>query len=146
MHRLLCRLIFPMNPIWKYASSAADQARTGSYKHNEKKEFQIRTSVRHLAAKELAVKTIHNIIILEGKQAACHDNDQGSMEQSFVRKYRLPREYKNAAISAELTNDGELTLKIPTPRTMIAINEKQKIPIVCIEPESLIGELIDANA
>jgi hypothetical protein len=68
--------------------------------NNEKKEIQIRTSVRHLPAKELAVKTIHNIIIIEGKQAVCHD-DQGSMEQSFVRKYSLPREYKNAAIIAD---------------------------------------------
>jgi crystallin, alpha B len=99
------------------------------------------TSVRHFAAKDFSVKNINNVIIIEGKHEERRD-DEGNKHRNSVRKYKLPREYKNATVIAELTNkkDGELILEIPTPHKSVLFHGYRKIPIVCIVPESLIGE------
>jgi HSP20 family molecular chaperone IbpA len=143
IYRLFCRSIVPINcQNWNHLFSTTkrlSQARAFSCVDKENKPFEFSTSVRHFDAKELSVKTIDNVIIIEGKHKERQD-DKGSIQRSFVRKYRLPKEYENVAITAELSSDGELILKIPTPHTAIDFDGHQKIPIVCIVPESLVGE------
>jgi HSP20 family molecular chaperone IbpA len=80
--------------------------------------FQVCVDVHHFAPKEIHVKTMDNLIIIEGKHEERTD-DHGFIERRFVRKYSLPAEYDTEHIVSSLSSDGVLTVKAPPPPSIM---------------------------
>jgi hypothetical protein len=136
--RLFSRTILPISHQWTRSPTKATKllhrVRAFSQTPPDETAFQVSLDVRHFTAKELEVKTFENTIIIEGNHEE-HREDDSFVERHFVRKYTLPKECENSEITAELTPDGMLTLKIPAPQTAIEEDKYQTVPIQrIIEP------------
>lgn len=61
---------------------------------------------------EVTVKVVDNFIVVEGKHEERGD-EHGFVSRHFVRKYRLPQNCDESAISSTLSSDGVLQLVAP---------------------------------
>jgi HSP20 family molecular chaperone IbpA len=76
--------------------------------------FQVCVDVHHFAPKEIHVKTVDNMIYIEGKHEERSD-DHGFIERHFLRKYIVPAQYDMKHVESSLSSDGVLTIKAPPP-------------------------------
>jgi HSP20 family molecular chaperone IbpA len=63
---------------------------------------------------EITVKTLDNIVMVEGKHEERQD-DYGYISRQFSRKYNLPQGYDSSSVVSTISSDGVLTIKAPLP-------------------------------
>lgn len=100
---------------WSLARRASNElAREQKNLHFGKDGFQACVDVHHFQPSEINVKTIDNMVIIEGKHEE-RDDGHGSVQRHFVRKYQLPKDYDMSSVHSSLSSDGVLTVKAPPP-------------------------------
>uniref|UniRef100_A0A0N4ZE49 SHSP domain-containing protein n=1 Tax=Parastrongyloides trichosuri TaxID=131310 RepID=A0A0N4ZE49_PARTI len=94
---------------------------------NKDGNFSIKMDVSHFSPNELKVDIADRCLIIEGKHEEKNDN-YGSIQRMFVRKYLLPEGVKEEDVKSELTKDGFLTIQA---KNNAAIEDKKvkNVPI-----------------
>uniref|UniRef100_A0A0K0FAS1 Protein lethal(2)essential for life (inferred by orthology to a D. melanogaster protein) n=1 Tax=Strongyloides venezuelensis TaxID=75913 RepID=A0A0K0FAS1_STRVS len=77
---------------------------------NKDGDLSIKMDVTHFGPNELKVDVIDRCLIVQGNHGERNDN-YGSIQRMFVRKYILPNGIKENDVICELTRDGFLTIK-----------------------------------
>ena len=83
-----------------------------------KNGFQVCVDVSKFKPNELTVKTVDNMVVVEGKHEERED-DHGLIERHFVRKYLLPQGYDAKEVVSTISSDGVLTVKAPPPASQM---------------------------
>jgi crystallin, alpha B len=102
---------------WAIAQAARDIIKDQRNSHFGKDGFQACVDVHHFQPSEISVKTVDNQVVIEGMHEE-RDDDHGSVQRHFIRKYQLPKEYDMNAIQSSLSSDGVLTIKAPPPAAL----------------------------
>lgn len=76
--------------------------------------LRIKMDIPHFKRNEITVKTIDDVIVIEGKKKEQDDNRYCS-SCKFIRKYKLPKGYHPNEVTSTLSSDGVLTVKAPAP-------------------------------
>lgn len=79
--------------------------------------FQVSMDVQQFSPSELSVTTNENYVAVEGKQEERQD-EYGYIARQFSRRYILPPGYDPNTVTSELSADGILTIKAPTPKAL----------------------------
>lgn len=87
------------------------------------KGFQVSLDVQQFSPRELTVTTNENTVTVEGKHEERQD-DHGYIARQFSRRYTLPAGFDANTVTSELSSDGILTIKAPTPKAFES-NERQ---------------------
>jgi len=110
--------------------------------------FQVKLDVSSYSPEELNVKTVDNVIIVEGKQNEKPDED-GFMSSSFTRKYTIPEGVKPETIACSFTADGFLIITAPIVSANSPATERS-VPInftgVPVQVVAPVGAGNDSNA
>lgn len=73
--------------------------------------FKVHFDVSEFAPEELSVKTVDNVVVIEGKQEDKTDGDC-VVSRQFVRKYPIPEGYDADTVRSSISTDGKrLTIK-----------------------------------
>jgi HSP20 family molecular chaperone IbpA len=88
--------------------------------------FQVCIDVHQFSPKEIHVRTLGNLIIVEADHEE-RSEGSGFIERHFVRKYTLPEQYDTEHILSTLSSDGVLTVK--SPPLLSAIDGHRTLPI-----------------
>lgn len=84
-----------------------------------KNGFEVSVDARQFRPDEIAVKIHGNSVIIEGK----HEEKQGEtkyISRHFTQRYDLPYGYDADKITSELSSDGYLTVKAPSPKPLVS--------------------------
>ncbi|CAG0890390.1 unnamed protein product [Darwinula stevensoni] len=76
---------------------------------NDKEKFQVSLDVQQFAPGEITVKTVDNVVVIEGKHEEKKD-EHGFISRQFLRKYMLPQNVKAEDVASSLSSDGVLTI------------------------------------
>ncbi|XP_054432290.1 alpha-crystallin A chain isoform X2 [Pteronotus mesoamericanus] len=111
------------------------QPHAGSPKNNPTKvrsdrdKFSIFLDVKHFAPEDLTVKVQEDFVEIHGKHSERQD-DRGYISREFHRRYRLPSNVDQSALSCSLSADGMLTFSGPkVPSGMDAGHSERAIPV-----------------
>lgn len=94
---------------------------------NDKDSFKVNLDVQQFKPEELGVKVVDRFLVVEGKHEERGD-EHGYISRQFIRRYRLPDDVDENAISSTLSSDGVLQLTALKKPTEESENER-KIPI-----------------
>uniref|UniRef100_A0A0N5BXD2 SHSP domain-containing protein n=1 Tax=Strongyloides papillosus TaxID=174720 RepID=A0A0N5BXD2_STREA len=94
---------------------------------NKDGDLSIKMDVSHFGPNELKVDVIDRCLVVQGNHQERNDN-YGSIQRMFVRKYLLPDGIKENDVTSELTKDGFLTIKAKNQEA-IEENKIKNIPI-----------------
>ncbi|CAD7082739.1 unnamed protein product [Hermetia illucens] len=108
---------FPLEAARRAASSDLQPAIIG------KDGFQVCVDVQQFRPNEITVKTVDNMVVVEGKHEERQD-EHGYISRHFVRKYALPKGYDPKEVVSALSSDGVLTIKAPKPSEEQKANER----------------------
>lgn len=78
----------------------------------DKNEVRINLDVQQFKPEELKVRISDGFIVVEGKHEERSDQ-HGFISRQFTRRYKIPENVDEAAITSNLSSDGVLTLKAP---------------------------------
>ncbi|XP_057261011.1 alpha-crystallin A chain [Pezoporus wallicus] len=96
---------------------------------SDRDKFTIMLDVKHFSPEDLSVKIIDDFVEIHGKHSERQD-DHGYISREFHRRYRLPANVDQAAITCSLSNDGMLTFSGPkVPSNMDASHSERPIPV-----------------
>ncbi|NWI45892.1 CRYAA protein, partial [Picathartes gymnocephalus] len=96
---------------------------------SDRDKFTIMLDVKHFSPEDLSVKIIDDFVEIHGKHSERQD-DHGYISREFHRRYRLPANVDQAAITCSLSNDGMLTFSGPkVPSNMDAGHSERPIPV-----------------
>ncbi|XP_055912270.1 heat shock protein 23-like [Eupeodes corollae] len=76
--------------------------------------FQLTFDVKEFKPNELAVKTVNNFLVIEGKHEERKD-DHNFTKKHFSRTYLLPNGCNPDNVDSTISSDGVLCVKIPPP-------------------------------
>ncbi|CEF70448.1 Protein lethal(2)essential for life [Strongyloides ratti] len=93
---------------------------------NNDKEFKIEMDVSLFSSDDLKVTIKDKFLQVDGNHKEKNDN-YGTIQRSFTRKYLLPSDVDTENIVSKLTNDGVLTIE----GTKIFSNGNKTISIEC---------------
>lgn len=79
--------------------------------------FKVSVDVRQFSPNEITVKTNENSVTIEGKHEE-HQGDQGYISRQFTQRYSLPPAYDPNTVTSQMSSDGVLTIKAPTPKAL----------------------------
>lgn len=79
---------------------------------NDKDSFKVNLDVQQFKPDELDVKVVDNHLVVEGKHEERSD-EHGYVSRHFKRRYRLPENIDENAITSHLSSDGVLQLCAP---------------------------------
>lgn len=85
--------------------------------------FQVTFDVQEFKPEEIAVKTVDNMVVVEGKHEEREDG-QGIISRHFLRKISLPKNVDPQQVVSSLSSDGVLTVKAPKVQEAIEKNER----------------------
>lgn len=74
--------------------------------------LQMNLNVYQFSPNEITVKTVDNVIIIEGKHEEKQD-EHGYVTRQFNRRYKLPKEYDPKDVVSTMSSDGVLTIRAP---------------------------------
>ncbi|XP_066563017.1 alpha-crystallin A chain [Amia ocellicauda] len=83
---------------------------------SDRDKFTIFLDVKHFSPDELNVKVMDDYVEIQGKHGERQD-DHGYISREFQRRYRLPSNVDQSAITCSLSSDGLLTLCGPKTST-----------------------------
>jgi hypothetical protein len=112
---------------WQIARAAFRDMADKKSLHFGKDGFQACVDVHHFEPSEITVKTVDNVIVIQGKHQERTDG-HGTVERSFVRKYTLPAEYDQNTVRSTLSSDGVLTVTAAPPHSIKA--GERAVPIM----------------
>ncbi|KAM9021101.1 alpha-crystallin A chain [Guaruba guarouba] len=96
---------------------------------SDRDKFTIMLDVKHFSPEDLSVKITDDFVEIHGKHSERQD-DHGYISREFHRRYRLPANVDQAAITCSLSNDGMLTFSGPkVPSNMDASHSERPIPV-----------------
>ncbi|XP_023378954.1 alpha-crystallin A chain isoform X3 [Pteropus medius] len=111
------------------------QPHPGSPKSNPTKvrsdrdKFVIFLDVKHFSPEDLTVKVQEDFVEIHGKHNERQD-DHGYISREFHRRYRLPSNVDQSALSCSLSADGMLTFSGPkVPSGVDAGHSERAIPV-----------------
>lgn len=90
--------------------------------------LQVKLDVQQFAPEEITVKTVNNVVLVEGKHEEKQD-EHGYIQRHFVRKYVLPADVKPENVLCNLSSDGVLSVSAPR---VVEEEEKEAVKIVPI--------------
>ncbi|XP_019601248.2 alpha-crystallin A chain isoform X1 [Rhinolophus sinicus] len=118
------------------------QPHPGSPKSNPTKvrsdrdKFVIFLDVKHFSPEDLTVKVLEDFVEIHGKHNERQD-DHGYISREFHRRYRLPSNVDQSALSCSLSADGMLTFSGPkVPSGVDTGHSEQDIPVTRVEKPS----------
>ncbi|XP_018605477.1 alpha-crystallin A chain-like [Scleropages formosus] len=79
---------------------------------SDREKFMVYLDVKHFSPDELNVKVMDDYVEIQGKHGERQD-DHGYVSREFRRRYRLPSNVDQSAITCTLTYEGLLTLSAP---------------------------------
>lgn len=81
------------------------------------KGFQVSMDVQQFSPSEITVKTNEYSVTIEGKHEERQD-EHGFISRHFSRRYALPPGFDHNTVTSELSSDGILTIKAPSPKAL----------------------------
>lgn len=85
--------------------------------HITNDEFQVFVDVKDYKADEITVKTINEMVIVEGKQEKRGPN---TIPRHFIRHFKLPEFFDSEDVFSTISDDGVLEIKaLPAARKKI---------------------------
>lgn len=108
-------------PDWCHRSCLTDRVYVETGKEDDscgKGTYRIVVDVHHFRADELKLKVKNtDTLILEGQHKDDRANKMPALciSRSFVRKYKLPRNYDATLARATLSKDGIISIVVPAP-------------------------------
>lgn len=93
---------------------------------NTKDSFQVNLDVQQFKPDELNVKVLDKYIVVEGNHEERGD-EHGYVSRKFTRRYRLPKNVDQQAITSTLSSDG--VLQLHAPKKVLPESEGRTIPI-----------------
>lgn len=76
--------------------------------HIDKDHFEVYVNVKDFEPNEISVKTVNEMVIVEGKQEKRGKNE---IPRHFVRHFRLPEFYDSEDVYSLISDDGVLEIK-----------------------------------
>lgn len=98
---------------WNKQRQESTEVDPKTYKFDSK-GFTALVDVHMFEPKEISVKTIDHVIVVECRHDS-KDDGHGYVERKFVRKFNLPNEYDMSLVKSTLSKDGILQLEVPKP-------------------------------
>lgn len=102
------------DPHWQH-SHHQQQSHPQKEQHSPLKEedtFQVHFDVGEYVPEELSVKTVDNVVVVEGKHEEKDDGGHCSVSRQFQRKYPIPAGFDAESVKSSLSADGKrLTVK-----------------------------------
>ncbi|XP_066115369.1 alpha-crystallin A chain isoform X2 [Saccopteryx bilineata] len=96
---------------------------------SDRDKFVIFLDVKHFSPEDLTVKVQEDFVEIHGKHNERQD-DHGYISREFHRRYRLPSNVDQSALSCSLSADGMLTFSGPkVPSGMDAGHSERAIPV-----------------
>lgn len=93
---------------------------------NDKDSFKVNLDVQQFKPDELDVKVVDDHLVVEGKHEERTD-EHGYVSRHFKRRYRLPENVDESAITSHLSSDG--VLQLCAPKKALPQAEGRTIPI-----------------
>ncbi|XP_036706813.1 alpha-crystallin A chain isoform X2 [Balaenoptera musculus] len=105
------------------------RAHTWFQVRSDRDKFVIFLDVKHFSPEDLTVKVQEDFVEIHGKHNERQD-DHGYISREFHRRYRLPSNVDQSALSCSLSADGMLTFSGPkVPSGMDAGHSERAIPV-----------------
>lgn len=79
---------------------------------NTNDEFKVTLDVQQFKPEEIKVRVAGDYVVIEGNHEERKD-EHGFISRQFTRKYRLPPNVKNEAITSSVSSDGLLSIVAP---------------------------------
>uniref|UniRef100_A0A3P8UIQ1 Alpha-crystallin A chain n=1 Tax=Cynoglossus semilaevis TaxID=244447 RepID=A0A3P8UIQ1_CYNSE len=79
---------------------------------SDRDKFTVYLDVKHFSPDELSVKVTDDYVEIRGKHDERQD-DHGYISRQFQRRYRLPSNVNQSAVTCSLSADGVLTITGP---------------------------------
>ncbi|KAM8906868.1 LOW QUALITY PROTEIN: alpha-crystallin A chain [Lycaon pictus] len=96
---------------------------------SDRDKFVIFLDVKHFSPEDLTVKVLEDFVEIHGKHNERQD-DHGYISREFHRRYRLPSNVDQSALSCSLSADGMLTFSGPkVPSGVDAGHSERAIPV-----------------
>ncbi|XP_073699285.1 alpha-crystallin A chain [Garra rufa] len=95
---------------------------------SDRDKFTVYLDVKHFSPEELSVKVTDDYVEIQGKHGERQD-DHGYIAREFRRRYRLPSNVDQSAITCTLSADGLLTLCGPKTGGIEAGRGDRTIPV-----------------
>uniref|UniRef100_A0A2K6F8B4 Alpha-crystallin A chain n=2 Tax=Propithecus TaxID=30600 RepID=A0A2K6F8B4_PROCO len=96
---------------------------------SDRDKFVIFLDVKHFSPEDLTVKVQEDFVEIHGKHNERQD-DHGYISREFHRRYRLPSNVDQSALSCSLSADGMLTFSGPKiPSGLDAGHSERAIPV-----------------
>ncbi|TRY59032.1 hypothetical protein DNTS_006166 [Danionella cerebrum] len=95
---------------------------------SDRDKFTVYLDVKHFSPDELNVKVTDDYVEIQGKHGERQD-DHGYISREFHRRYRLPTNVDQSAITCTLSTDGLLTLCGPKNSGLDAVRGDRAIPV-----------------
>ncbi|EPY88122.1 Alpha crystallin A chain isoform 6-like protein [Camelus ferus] len=96
---------------------------------SDRDKFVIFLDVKHFSPEDLTVKVLEDFVEIHGKHNERQD-DHGYISREFHRRYRLPSNVDQSALSCSLSADGMLTFSGPKiPSGVDAGHSERAIPV-----------------
>ncbi|VDK66208.1 unnamed protein product [Anisakis simplex] len=74
--------------------------------------FNVELNVSQFNPKELSVNIVGNAMVIEGHHQE-REEDGGTIERHFVRKFMLPKNARTDELVSKLSDDGILSITVP---------------------------------
>nr|XP_029716682.1 protein lethal(2)essential for life-like [Aedes albopictus] len=94
---------------WRTVQSQQDM---GSFVDVNSERFQINLDIQQFTPDEITVRTVDDMVVVEGKHEEKQD-EHGYVSRQFCRKYKLPNGYEPEDITSSISTDGVLTVTAP---------------------------------
>lgn len=108
------------------------------------KGFTALVDVHFFEPREISVKTIDHVIVVECRHDSKEDG-HGQVERKFVRKFNLPNEYDMSTVRSTLSKDGILQLEVPKPLSQ-TIEDERHVEVHHSEKPSFLMSLLSNRA
>ncbi|KAL4656574.1 alpha-crystallin A chain-like [Arapaima gigas] len=96
---------------------------------SDRDKFAVHLDVRHFSPDELSVKVVDDYVEIRGKHGERQD-DHGFISREFYRRYHLPPNVDQTAITCTLSYDGLLTVCAPkVPSATDSNRSDRNIPV-----------------
>lgn len=126
---------------WSLPRQASTDVDPKTYKFDAK-GFSALVDVHLFEPKEVSVKTIDHVIVVECSHDTKEDS-HGFVERHFVRKFNLPNEYDMSTVKSTLSKDGILHLEVPKSPTQ---GEERHIEVQQSDKPSFLMSLLSNRA
>mgnify|MGYP002062432305 CR=1 FL=1 len=93
---------------------------------NTAEKFAVSVDVSHFKPEELKVNVNGNVLTIEGKHEE-KDDQHGSIQRSFIRKYTLPEDANMESLRSSLSDKGHLCIE--AQKKTAALEQSRAIPI-----------------